>query len=114
MLIDRLFLDYVIFGNIITSEYISPFSEEYFFAYLNWTPTLDAQGYFQLATQLNPLAAQHMESNTLTPTGETYSQLAHRTTSALDFAISSLTATLVIAFTTVMFSRLEDQPNSSG
>lgn len=64
------------FGHIYPVAFFSPFDEEYFFAYLNWTPSLDTQGYFQLKTQLDPLFAQNMESNTLTPTGRAYSRLA--------------------------------------
>jgi hypothetical protein len=64
------------FGSIYPLKYLSPFEEEYFFAYLNWTPTLDSQGYFQLKAQLDPIAGQNIASNTLTPTGETYSNLA--------------------------------------
>ena len=64
------------FGTIYPLDYFSPFEEEYFFAYLNWTPTLDTQGYFQLKAQLDPIAGQNIASNTLTPTGETYSHLA--------------------------------------
>jgi hypothetical protein len=65
------------FATIYHVEFFSPFPEEYFFAYLNWTSSLDSQGYFQLKTQLDPLVAQNMASNTLTSTGDAYSQLAH-------------------------------------
>ncbi len=64
------------FSEVYPVEFLSPFSEDYFFAYLNWTPYLDSQGYFQLKTQLDPIVAQNMRSNTLTPTGDVYSKLA--------------------------------------
>jgi hypothetical protein len=64
------------FGQVYPVEFLSPFDEEYFFAYLNWTLSLDTQGYFQLKTQLDPTVGQNMQSNILTPTGETYSHLA--------------------------------------
>jgi len=60
--------------------FFSPFSEDYFFAYLDWTPILDSEGYFQLKTQLDPLVSQNMASNALTPTGEDYSTLIHEAT----------------------------------
>jgi hypothetical protein len=63
-------------GEIYPVEFLSPFNEEYFFAYLNWTPALDVQGYFQLRTQLDLIVAQNMGSNTLSPTGMMYSELA--------------------------------------
>jgi hypothetical protein len=69
------------FSEIYPVDFFSPFNEEYFFAYLNWTPSLDAQGYFQLKTQLDPIFTQNMASNTLTPTGMVYSQLAQGTSS---------------------------------
>ena len=69
------------FSEIYPVDFFSPFNEEYFFAYLNWTPSLDAQGYFQLKTQLDPIFTQDMASNTLTPTGMVYSQLAQGTSS---------------------------------
>jgi hypothetical protein len=64
------------FGQVYPVEFISAFNEWYFWAYLNWTPTLDAEGYFQLEQQVYAAAGQNMNSNTLTPTGETYSHLA--------------------------------------
>jgi hypothetical protein len=66
------------FSEAYPVEFLSPFSEDYFFAYLNWTPSLDSQGYFQLRTQLEPIVTQNMASNTLTPTGDAYSKLAQR------------------------------------
>ena len=75
--IDSQFLTLLVkFGRIYPLEFLSPFDELYFFAYLNWTPTLSTEGYFQLTDQLDPIAAQNMAASTLTPTGSTYSQLA--------------------------------------
>jgi hypothetical protein len=68
------------FAQVYPVEFFSPFSEQYFFAYLNWTPSLDSQDYFQLQSQLNPLVGENMASNNLTPTGSYYSALAHGTT----------------------------------
>ena len=87
------------FSQIYPVEFLSPFSEQYFFAYLNWTPALDSQGYFQLATQLDPIVTQNMDSNTLTPTGNAYSQLAHGTINPVpEFpTITSALATPIIA-----------------
>ena len=65
------------FGQIYHVQYLSPFSEDYFFAYLNWTPTLDSMDYFALRSQLEPIVYQNMASNNLSPTGAAYSQLAH-------------------------------------
>ena len=87
------------FAQIYPVEFLSPFSEQYFFAYLNWTPTLDSQSYFQLTAQLDPTVTQNMASNTLTPTGNVYSQLAHGTISPVpEFPnISSALVTPIIA-----------------
>jgi hypothetical protein len=71
------------FGETYPVEYFSPFNEWYFFAYLNWTPTLDTESYFQLTQQLYPTAAQNMNSGSLTPTGQTYSRLAQGTVAAV-------------------------------
>jgi hypothetical protein len=81
-------------------EFFSPFSEQYFFAYLNWTPSLDSEGYFQLESQVDPIFAQNMASNTLTPTGNDYSTLAHGTTLPTPefpvWAILGLFVTLIV------------------
>lgn len=83
------------FAEIYHAEFLSPFSESFFFAYLNWTPSLDSQGYFQLTTQLNPLVTQNMASNILTPTGVAYSQLARGITSPVpEFPNALLTLTI--------------------
>jgi len=93
------------FAQIYHVEYFSPFSETYFFAYLNWTPTLDAMGYFDLAAQLNPIFAQNMASNTLTPTGTAYSQLAHGATSPLpEFPNTLLALTVPILALSIAFA----------
>jgi hypothetical protein len=94
------------FAQTYPVEYISPFNEWYFFAYLNWTPTLDSEGYFQLVQQLYPIASQNMNSGNLTPTGQTYSNLAKGTTPVPELTNPYLTAALIIAFTAV-FLRLE-------
>ena len=87
------------FGEVYPLEFFSPFSEWYFFAYLNWTPSLGAEEYFQLTKQLYPLAGQNMESNTLTPTGQTYSRLAQSAVPVPEFTNPYTTMTaLVIAF----------------
>jgi hypothetical protein len=89
------------FAEIYHVEFFSPFWEEYFFAYLNWTSSLDSQGYFQLKAQLDPLFAQNMISNTLTPTGAAYSQLAHGVLSPVPEFPNAL-----LPFTTSMFALL--------
>ena len=80
------------FSKIYPVDFFSPFNEEYFFAYLNWTPSLDAQGYFQLKTQLDTIFTQNMASNTLTPTGTVYSQLAQGTSSPVSEFPNALVA----------------------
>ena len=86
------------FSEIYPVDFFSPFNEEYFFAYLNWTPSLDVQSYFQLKAQLDPMFAQNMASNTLTPTGTAYSQIAQRTSSPVPefpYALLVLTVPLI-------------------
>lgn len=68
------------FSQIYPVEYLSPFNEWYFWAYLNWTLALGGQVYFPLEQQIYTAAGQNMASNTLTPTGTAYSQLAHDAT----------------------------------
>ena len=70
------------FSEIYRVQFFSPFSEQYFYAYLNWSPLLDSEGYFQLETQLNPIVTGNMSTNTLTLTGQTYSDLAQETAAA--------------------------------
>ena len=90
------------FAQVYPVEYISPFNEWYFFAYLNWTPTLDAESYFQLSKQLYPIAAQNMISGSLTPTGQVYSQLAQGTAAPVsEFTNTYMIAPLMIALTAV-------------
>lgn len=97
------------FGQAYPLEYLSPFNEWYFFAYLNWTPTLDTEGYFQLTSQLYPLAGQNMASNTLTPTGQTYSNLARGTAPVPEFPNPYLTAALILVFAALI---LQMGPNN--
>jgi len=89
--IDSQFLELLTeYGRIYPVEFISPFNEWYFFAYLNWTPALATQSYFQLTKQLDPIAVQNMNSNLLSPTGTTYSQLARGAISVPEFATAPL------------------------
>jgi hypothetical protein len=91
------------FAQTYPVEYISPFNEWYFFAYLNWTPTLDTESYFQLSSQLYPIAAQNMNSGSLTSTGQTYSQLAQGTVASVpEFSNLYLIAPLIIALTALI------------
>jgi len=92
------------FGKTFPVEYFSPFNEWYFFAYLNWTPTLDAEGYFQLSQQLYPVAAQNMNAGSLTPTGQTYSNLARSTTALPEFSTFPFTTAALIIATLVAVS----------
>jgi hypothetical protein len=109
------------FAEIYHVEFLSPFGEEYFFAYLNWTPSLDAEGYFRLKTQLDPLFTQNMASNTLTPTGDAYSQLDHRVPSPvpeLPNALLALTIPMLALVALLGFTRIrkatfiETDPNT--
>ena len=93
------------FAQIYNVQFLSPFWESYFFAYLNWTPTLDSMRYFDLTTQLDPIVYQNMASNTLTPTGAAYSQLAHGATSPVpEFPNTLLSLTLPILAIAVAFT----------
>jgi hypothetical protein len=84
------------FSQIYPVELFSPFSEEYFFAYLNYTPQLDSEGYFTLKSQIDKVWSQGMRSDTLTPTGAEFATLA---TSALQTTTASTTS--ISASTTV-------------
>jgi hypothetical protein len=100
------------FAQTYPVEYLSPFNEWYFFAYLNWTPTLDSENYFQLTQRLYPIASQNMNSGNLTPTGQPYSNLAKGTTPISELPNPYLTAALIIIFTT-SFLRLEIKQNQN-
>jgi hypothetical protein len=104
--IDSQFLELMAkFSETYPVDFFSPFDEEYFFAYLNWTPSLDVQGYFQLRAQLNPMVTQNMASNTLTPTGTAYSQLAHGASSPVpEFPNALLVLTLPLIALAVLIT----------
>jgi hypothetical protein len=96
------------FSQIYHVQYLSPFPEDYFFAYLNWTPSLDSQSYFQLMPQLEPIVYQNMASNTLSPTGAAYSALAHGAISPLpEFPNTLLALTVPLLALTVAFAILQ-------
>ena len=103
------------FGENYPVEYFSPFNEWYFFAYLNWTPALDAEGYFQLAQQLYPAAAQNMNSGSLTSTGQTYSHLAQGTIAPVpEFINPYLITGLMIALSAVILGVGSKQIQTAG
>jgi hypothetical protein len=92
------------FSRIFPVEFLSPWNEDYFFAYLNWTSTLDSQGYFQLKGLLDPMFTQNMASNSLTPTGNAYAQLAQSSSLPVpEFSSTLLALTIAIfAFTALL------------
>ena len=51
-------------------EYLSPFSSNLFFAYLNYSDALDAESYSQVATQLNQAVSAAMKTDTWSSTGD--------------------------------------------
>jgi len=102
------------FAQTYPVEYISPFNEWYFFAYLNWTPTLDSEGYFQLTQQLYPIATQNMNWGNLTPTGQTYSNLAKGATPIPELINPYLTAALIIVLTAAFLPLESKQGRTSG
>jgi hypothetical protein len=80
--LDSQFLKLMVkFSETYPVDFFSPFNEECFFAYLNWTRSLDVQGYFQLRAQLDPIVTRNVASNTLAHTGIAYAQLAQGTSS---------------------------------
>ena len=81
------------FSSIYPVEVYNAFSEQYFFAYLNYTPQLDAEDYFTLDGQINQVWAQNMRSLTLTPTGEEYYLLAHGASGSSSTSSTSSTST---------------------
>jgi hypothetical protein len=90
------------FSSIYPVEIYSAFSEQYFFAYLSYTPELDSEDYFTLDSQLNQIWAQNMRTVTLTPTGAEYSTLAHGASTASSGSQgSSTSSTAVPEFPTV-------------
>lgn len=57
--------------------YFSPFpGDYYFFGYLNWTPQLDPQTFFQLHDILNPTISSNIAAFTISLTGEEYAWLS--------------------------------------
>ncbi len=89
------------FCSIYHVEVYNAFSEQYFFAYLNYTPQLDTEGYFTLDGQINQEWAQNMRSLTLTPTGFEYYLLARgptvsSTTSTTETSASSTTTSSTV------------------
>jgi hypothetical protein len=65
------------FSEIYPAAYISPYYEDYFFAYLNWTPALNAQDFFTLSNTLNPISGHNIQNYTISPTGAYLSTMVH-------------------------------------
>ena len=63
------------YAEIYPVAYVSPFWEEYFFAYLNYSSSDPGLSYDQASTMVNQRAAQDMVNMTVTPTGYYYGQL---------------------------------------
>jgi len=80
------------FSEIYPVELLNAFSEQYFFAHLNYTPQLDSEGYFTLDNQINQLWAQNMRTYTVTPTGEEYASLASASQGQNQTTLSSTTS----------------------
>ena len=114
--LDSQFLTLMVkFSETYPVDFFSPFDEEYFFAYLNWTPSLDVQGYFQLRAQLDPIVTQNMASNTLTPTATAYSQLAQGTSSPVpEFPNVLLVLTMPLIALAVLVAGVKGARRRSG
>jgi hypothetical protein len=56
--------------------FLSPFESLNFFAFVDWTPTLDAVSSLQFRSVLDQAAVASMSAGTLSSVGRTYSQLA--------------------------------------
>jgi hypothetical protein len=82
------------FCSIYPVELYSAFSEQYFFAYLNFSAQLNTEDYFALDNQINAIWAQNMRSLTLTPTGEEYYVLAQASSGSGSTTTSSSTNTV--------------------
>lgn len=76
-------------------EYLSPFWSTYFFAYLDYTPALDASSYEDVSAQVTLAEWQAIQAGTLDDTGDFYATLiAHAPGSlAADFTFSPLAPT---------------------
>lgn len=77
--LDQEFLaNLVTFANVAQVSYISPFWTSYFFSYVNYTPSVDAESYQQLSTLGATQAVQNLMNGTFTSTGNYYSQLIQK------------------------------------
>ncbi len=74
--LDQMFLRVLVrFAQTYVVDYISPFWSQYFFAYLNYSPSNANLSFSQLATMVNQQAAQNIVGNVVTPTGFNYGKL---------------------------------------
>ncbi|HYB45441.1 MAG TPA: hypothetical protein VEC92_02855 [Nitrososphaerales archaeon] len=101
------------FASIYPVELFSPFSEQYFFAYLNYTPQLDSEDYSTLKSQVDGVWSQNMRSDVLTPTGAEYATLASSSSTTTTTSSSTTSTTTTSSPTTTSTSRSTTSTASS-
>lgn len=74
--LDQRFLETLVgLSQYLEMEFITPFWMEYLYAYIEYGPSTQATDLAEVSKLLNKEVVKNIDSNTLTPTGETYSEL---------------------------------------
>jgi hypothetical protein len=74
--LDQAFLEVLVkLSHYLELEFISPFWMQYLFAYLQYSPSMEAQGYAWINKLANSQTWVNIQAGNLTPTGETYREL---------------------------------------
>jgi len=74
--LDQAFLKVMVdLSHYLDLEFISPFWMQYLFAYLQYSPTVEARGYAWVNELVNSQTWVNIQAGNLTPTGETYREL---------------------------------------
>jgi len=74
--LDQRFLEVLVgLSRYLGMEFVTPFWMEYLYAYLEYGPSTQATDLAEVAKLLNREVVENIDSNRLTPTGETYGEL---------------------------------------
>jgi hypothetical protein len=83
--LDQRFLEALVgLSQYLEMEFINPFWMEYLYAYIEYGPSTQATDLADISRLLNKEVVKNIDSDSLTPTGEIYSELIKRTVTGRD------------------------------